>query len=105
MKREKEAKEALRAWKQRRKRVKDEFMALIGTPCRSPLEERRKWELVSTIEAMDASRRGSSSASSSAQKKRKRRRKKRRRTPCVSLLSYFHVPLVSGSHLCGVCVA
>ena len=35
-KREEEAKEALKAWKVRRKRVRDEFMALIDTPTLTP---------------------------------------------------------------------
>ena len=53
---EEEAKEALKAWKVRRKRVRDEFMALIDTPTLTPLEEKRLQELVAISEAMDASR-------------------------------------------------
>ena len=75
-KREEEAKEALKAWKVRRKRVKDEFLALIDTPTLTPLEEKRLQELVSISEAMDASKPGSSSASSSTRRKKKKRRKR-----------------------------
>ena len=64
-KREEEAKEALKAWKVRCKRFKDEFMTLIGLQ-----------ELVSILEAMDASKPGSSSASSSTGRKKKKRRKR-----------------------------
>ena len=56
---EAEAKKALKTWTQRRKRVKDEFMPLIDIPrTLSPPEEMRKWELVSMMEAMDASKPG-----------------------------------------------
>ena len=72
-KREEEAKEALKAWKVRRKRVRDEFMALIDTPTLTPLEEKRLQELVAIAEAMDASKPGSSSASSSTRRKKKKR--------------------------------
>ena len=63
------AKEALKAWKQRCKEIKVEFLVLCDIPRRSPLEERRKWVLVSMMEAMDASRPGSSSTSSSGRNK------------------------------------
>ena len=76
VKRKEEAKKALRAWKQRRKRVKDEFVALIDFPTLSPHDERKLRELVSTMEAMDASRPGSSSASSSDRKKKKKKGRK-----------------------------
>ena len=75
-KREEEAKEALNAWKVRRKRVKDEFVALIDTPTLTPLEDERLQELVAIAEAMDASKPGSSSASSSTRRKKKKRRKR-----------------------------
>ena len=74
-KREEEAKEALKAWKVRRKRVKDEFMALIDTPTLTPLEKKRLQELVTISEAMDASKPNSSSASSSTRRKKKRRKR------------------------------
>ena len=72
VKRKEEAKEALGAWKQRRKRVKVEFMALLDRTTLSPHDEEKLRELVSRL--------GSSSASSSAQKKRKRRKRRRRTT-------------------------
>ena len=79
VKREEEAKETLKAWKQRRKKVKDEFMALMDLPTLSPHDEVKLRELVLVMEVMDASRPGSSSTSSSCRKKKKKRRKRRRR--------------------------
>ena len=75
-KREEEAQVALKAWQRRRKRVKDEFMALVDRPTLTPHDQMRLKELVSISEAMDASRPGSSTASSSARRKKKKRRKR-----------------------------
>ena len=68
MKRKQEAKEAPRALKQRPKRVKDEFTALLDRPTLSPHDGEKLRELAS-MEAMNASRPGSSSASSSARRR------------------------------------
>ena len=51
-KRQERAKEAVKAWKVRRKRVRDEF----DTPTLTPLEEKRLQELVAIAEAMGARR-------------------------------------------------
>ena len=80
VKREEEAKETLKAWKQRRKKVKDEFMALMDLSTLSPHDEVKLRELVLVMEVMDASRPGSSSTSSCMRKKKKRRKRRRRLT-------------------------
>ena len=79
VKREEEAKDALKKWKARRKLVWAEFVALLKTPGRTPLQERRMRELEDLWEAMDSAAPGTSSASSSGRKKKKKRRKRRRR--------------------------
>ena len=80
VKREEEAKKARSAWRQRRRQVKDEFLALLDNLGRSPLHEMRLGELADLALAMDASKPGSSSASSVARKKEKRSRRRTRRT-------------------------
>ena len=51
LKKKKEEVMALKAWKVRRERVRDEFMTLTSTPTLTPLEEKRLQELVTISEA------------------------------------------------------
>ena len=68
-------------WRRRRRKLKEEFMALLDLPSRSPLQQKRMEELADMVDALEASRPGTSSTSSSAlKKKKKKKRRKRMRT-------------------------
>ena len=75
-----EAREVHAEWRRRRRKLKDEFMALLDLSSRSPLQQKRMEELADIVDAMEASRPGTSSTSSSALKKKKKKRRKRMRT-------------------------
>ena len=70
-----EAREVQAEWRRRRRKLKDEFMALLNLSFRPPLQQNRMEELVDMVDAMEASRPGSSSTSSSALMKKKRRKR------------------------------
>ena len=68
MKREEEAREVRAEWRRRRRKLKEEFMALLDLSSRSPLQQKRMEELADMVDALEASRPGTSSTSSSALK-------------------------------------
>ena len=76
-KREEEAKKAHRAWWRRRQKVLDEFMALLGRPSRTPLEQERMREVGDLLDAMDDAGPPPSSASSSSVRRKKKKRRRR----------------------------
>ena len=76
---EEEAKNVLTAWRRRRRKVNDVFLALLDLSSHSLLQQERMRGLVVELDELDSSALGSSSASSSARKKKKKRRKRRRK--------------------------
>ena len=77
VKREEEARKVHAEWRRRRRKFKDEFMALLGLSSRSPLQQKRMLELADMIDELESSAPGTSSTSSSARKKKKRRKRAR----------------------------
>ena len=57
-KREEKAREVHAEWRRRRRKLKDEFMALLDLSSRSPLQQNRMEELADMVDAMEASRPG-----------------------------------------------
>ena len=49
-----EAREVQAEWRRRRRKLKDEFMALLNLSSRSPLQQKRMEELVDMVDAMEA---------------------------------------------------